>query len=374
MKSIRRHLRDYVLKRYDGQDGGNLMAWDRADQLISEHLQSLPGRDGRLLLLNEMFGALTLALHYRQPISVVDSHLCRTAIQQNAQNNGVEPGSFTVVRELAEAPAGVQDVVIKLPKNHNLLTEQLSILATRYGQGVRVTFGGMNKYITRSVYDVLEHSLASVEVHRAVGKARLVTGKLKAPSGGSATRQKEYTIPGTKLTVSTSPSVFASTGLDPGSAVMLKHLPIHGHSSVCDLGCGAGPLGLVYASLVKTSSVDFVDDSFAAVRMAEANWLANGLDESRARFISNDCLTGCMNERYDLILCNPPFHRGHAIETGTAQRMFRDAHRCLVTDGELYVVFNRHLSYLRPLRRLFGSVDTLSKHPRFVVVRCIKGR
>ena len=60
---------------------------------------------------------------------------------------------------------------------------------------------------------------------------------------------------------------------------MLKHLPIHGLSSVCDLGCGAGPLGLVYASLVKTSSVDFVDDSFA-VRMAEANWLANGLDES----------------------------------------------------------------------------------------------
>ena len=80
------------------------MAWDRADQLISEHLQSLPERDGRLLLLNEMFGALTLALHYRQPISVVDSHLCRSAIQRAAQNNGVEPGSFTVVRELAEAP------------------------------------------------------------------------------------------------------------------------------------------------------------------------------------------------------------------------------------------------------------------------------
>ena len=116
-----------------------------------------------------MFGALTLALHMRQPTSVVDSHPCRTAVQQNAQNNSVEPEALRLYVTWP-APAGVQDVVIKLPKNHNLLTEQLSILSTRYGQGVRVTFGGMNKYITRSVYDVLEHSLASVEVHRAVGR------------------------------------------------------------------------------------------------------------------------------------------------------------------------------------------------------------
>ena len=43
--------------------------------------------------------------------------------------------------------------------------------------------------------------------------------------------------------------------------------------------------------------------------------------------------------------------------------MFRDAHRCLNAGGELRVVFNRHLSYLAVLRRLFGTVEVVSKHP-----------
>ena len=372
MKSPRRHPRDYVLRRHDGQDDGNLLAWDRADQLVSEYLQALPPRGDCVLILNEMFGALTLSLHKRQPVAVVDSHLSRMAIQHNARDNDVDPEAFSVVRQLAEAPVDVQDVVIKLPKNHSLLTEQLSILSKRYGPGARVTFGGMSKYITRSVFDVLEQSLASFEVHRAVGKARLVTGELIAAVGHSARKQKTYRIPGTALIVSTSPAVFASARLDPGSAVMLAHLPVEPASSVCDLGCGAGTLGLAYASKVSTSSVDFVDDSFAATRMAQENWVANGFAKSRARFISDDCLTGFTENSYDLILCNPPFHRGHAIETGTAHRMFRDAHRCLNAGGELRIVFNRHLSYLPALRRLFGTVEVVSKHPRFVVARCLK--
>ena len=49
---------------------------------------------------------------------------------------------------------------------------------------------------------------------------------------------------------------------------MLAHLPVEPASSVCDLGCGAGTLGLAYASKV-VSSVDFVDDSAGRDRMAQ---------------------------------------------------------------------------------------------------------
>ena len=59
-----------------------------------------------------MFGALTLSLHKRQPVAVIDSHLSNGDSVQRSDND-VDPEAFSVVRQLAEAPVDVQDVVIK---------------------------------------------------------------------------------------------------------------------------------------------------------------------------------------------------------------------------------------------------------------------
>jgi 16S rRNA (guanine1207-N2)-methyltransferase len=71
----------------------------------------------------------------------------------------------------------------------------------------------------------------------------------------------------------------------------------------------------------------------------------------------------------DLVLCNPPFHRGTARDSDVAFAMFADAGRALRPGGELWTVFNTHLPYLRALRRLVGPTRVVAQNPGYLVTR-----
>jgi 16S rRNA (guanine1207-N2)-methyltransferase len=82
-------------------------------------------------------------------------------------------------------------------------------------------------------------------------------------------------------------------------------------------------------------------------------------------------LTSTADGSTDLVLCNPPFHRGAARDSDAAFAMFTDAARVLRPGGELWTVYNSHLPYLPALRRLVGSTRIVSQDPRYVVTRSI---
>jgi ribosomal protein L3 glutamine methyltransferase len=75
---------------------------------------------------------------------------------------------------------------------------------------------------------------------------------------------------------------------------------------VLDIGTGSGCIGIATALMFPHVEVDAVDVSEEALAVARINVAKYGLD-SRVRLVRSDVYAGLQDERYDLILANPPY-------------------------------------------------------------------
>lgn len=75
---------------------------------------------------------------------------------------------------------------------------------------------------------------------------------------------------------------------------------------VLDLCTGSGCLAILAAYAFAEATVDAVDLSSAALQVARKNIRMHGM-QARVRVLAADLFDGVCNERYDLILSNPPY-------------------------------------------------------------------
>ncbi|MBK1646240.1 50S ribosomal protein L3 N(5)-glutamine methyltransferase [Thiocapsa imhoffii] len=75
---------------------------------------------------------------------------------------------------------------------------------------------------------------------------------------------------------------------------------------VLDLCCGSGCIGIAAAAQMPDVDVDLVDLSAAALEVARGNVAFHQL-EDRIRVIESDLFNDLPNERYDVIVSNPPY-------------------------------------------------------------------
>lgn len=102
--------------------------------------------------------------------------------------------------------------------------------------------------------------------------------------GGGPERVREVELQGRVMQVRTASGVFSGERLDPGTAVLLRHvgpLPASGH--VLDLGCGWGPLALAMAAASPGATVWAVDVNERARDLTASNARDNGLTNVRVR-------------------------------------------------------------------------------------------
>ncbi|MGB1141589.1 MAG: hypothetical protein ACPG1A_11865, partial [Halioglobus sp.] len=77
----------FELQRYPARRRETLQAWCAADLLLLEAVDALPSSPKTLLVVNDEFGALSLAL---TPLAAwTDSSLAMTALRRNEQANDV---------------------------------------------------------------------------------------------------------------------------------------------------------------------------------------------------------------------------------------------------------------------------------------------
>ena len=87
-----------------------------------------------------------------------------------------------------------------------------------------------------------------------------------------------------------------------------------GPSTICDVGCGSGVIGISLAIHWPESKVEMIDLSDQALELTEENIQSLDIDSSRFNLIKNNLLEG-LGKRFDLIVANLPYVGTRDIES-----------------------------------------------------------
>jgi 23S rRNA (guanine1835-N2)-methyltransferase len=370
----------FTLERHPPAADRSLRAWDAADELALQHLIDAPvSLHGTVVVLDDPFGASTVALSHASPTVVIDSYLAELSIRRNLTRNGVAPDAVTIVTSAGPFPDRIDVLVFKVPKVVALLEDQLRRLRPHLHADTVVLGAGMTRHIHTSTLDAIGRVVGPVTTSLARRKARLIHATVaEGLDPGPWPWPTSFAVPGDGVTVVNEAGVFSATSLDIGTRLLLDHVPRdRGSARIVDLGCGNGVVGATAQVRNPGAHLTFVDESYRAVASARATCLATFGDAGSARFAVGDVLDladGLPIEpgSVDLVLVNPPFHADHVMGDETAWAMFTQSRAALGPNGELWVVGNRHLGYHAKLKRLFREVDLVASTPKFVLLRATK--
>lgn len=360
----------FELRRFPDEQKSMLRAWDAADEYVLGHLHEAPDLGTQWLLVNDSFGALSVALSDHQPAMLSDSVLSHRAITENLRLNGLDPSSVSLLGSLADPPGRVDVLIVKIPKSLSLLEDQLHRLRPSLHEGTQIVGAGMARHIHKSTLELFEAIVGPTKTSLASKKARLIFVSVDpALNPGPTPYPTSFTL-ASGHKIMNHAGVFSRRRLDAGTRLLLGKLPTDLEADcVVDLGCGNGVVGLALALDNPDIELTMVDSSYLAVSSAEETFEASGAGSHTATFAVEHSMTGFADASVDLVVNNPPFHEDRSLADTVTWQMFNDAKRCLRPGGAMLVVGNRHLGYHVKLKRIFGNVDVVASNPKFVVLR-----
>jgi 16S rRNA (guanine1207-N2)-methyltransferase len=144
------------------------------------------------------------------------------------------------------------------------------------------------------------------------------------------------------------PGVFSWDRPDPGSRLLLKHLPpLAGVGA--DFGCGVGLLARAVLQDPAVERLALIDNDRRAIDAARRN-----IDDPRAHFAWRDLRAGLDDlASLDFVVMNPPFHDRGVEDHGLGAAFIKRAAEALKPKGVCWLVANRHLPYEALLTPLF---------------------
>jgi 23S rRNA (guanine1835-N2)-methyltransferase len=350
-----------------------LRAWDAADEYLLNTLADdlKPPADARILIVNDSFGALAVALSSFQPQAVSDSFLSQQATRLNLAGNGLPESSVKLINSLESLKGAFDLVLIKVPKTLALLEDQLIRLHQHLMPSTQIIVAGMIKTMPPSIWKLLERLVGATTTALARKKARLIFAspdpELIVPASPYPVY---YRLEDTDYLITNHANVFSRNSLDIGTRFFLQYLPAkQGACDIIDLGCGNGLLGLIAAERNPAATVHFVDESFMALASARENFYRAFGQVRKATFRAGDGLHDFESTSADLILCNPPFHQHNTVGDQIAISLFKQSRKVLRSGGELWVIGNRHLNYHVNLDRIFGKHSIVASNTKFVILK-----
>lgn len=375
------------LRRFPDVEGPGLVAVDAADRLILDELPALPGPARRarneVAVIDDAYGALTLGL-----VGLIDGPgeirvhqdlvTGERALAANAERNTTERSTTTGYHSMPWGPEfidGARLVVMRLPRSLDRLAEVSALIAARAAPDVVVVAGGRIKHMTPRMNDVLREVFDRVDVSHARQKSRVLFAR--GPRTGAADRllgewpRTEF-HPGLDLTVAAHGGVFAGTGVDIGTRLLLAHLAAPAQDglpdveTVVDLGCGNGTVSAWFGRAHPDVRIVAVDRSASAVDSTRVTAALNGVAD-RIEVAQSDGAQILPGATADLVLLNPPFHSDAAVSTAVAVHLFAEAGRILKPGGELWCVWNSHLRYRGALQRIIGPTRQVVRNHKFTV-------
>ncbi|GAA1851413.1 class I SAM-dependent methyltransferase [Brevibacterium marinum] len=300
--------------------------------------------------------------------------------EERAAESAGEPRIESGEEPRAESVDGCETwAIVNAPKAAQALAETVAAIQTQVSTVIVI---GRSDSMSRAVNRELARGFARVDVSPGVGKHRMIIGSRPLSSPSLPSFPKHGTIDHAAtgpLPVRAHGACFSGVKSDEGSAALLEAVAAAAgsgsHASVLDLGCGNGWLLSAAMRVTAAAKGTGADVSKAAVASAKETAEANGLEVETALVDATDAQavtepgSGLVVGGYDLILLNPPFHQGTAIETDTAAGLMRTASLLLAPGGQVVTVFNSHLRYRDSLERLIGPSEQAARTSKFTVVR-----
>lgn len=136
--------------------------------------------------------------------------------------------------------------------------------------------------------------------------------------------------------------------------------------NVLDLGCGSGYLSLAAAQL-GCSKLVATDNNAGAVSITGLNLHQHFPGSAFYTVVASDC-ANTISDKFDLILCNPPFHKGFETSRELTDTFLNQSAKRLKTTGEALFVVNAFIPLEKLAKEYFSERKTLLNNGKFKVV------
>ncbi len=157
------------------------------------------------------------------------------------------------------------------------------------------------------------------------------------------------------------PGMFSWDRIDPGTALLLAHLPMLAGEGA-DFGCGAGLLAKAVLASEAVEKLTLIDLDRRAVEASRLN-----VTDPRAHFLWADIRYALLPRDLDFVVMNPPFHDQGAEDRALGQLFIERAAASLRPGGICWLTANRHLPYEAVLREHFEAVELRAEENGFKI-------
>ncbi len=263
---------------------------------------------------------------------------------------------FPGARDLADVPPGSLDGLVMLAppgtveRRHEIA---LALRALRPGAPL-VALAPKDKGGARIAGDLRALGLDCEESARKHHRICVASGPGDAAAIEAAIAEGRPRL-SPELGLWTQPGVFSWNRVDPGTALLIEHLPpLAGKGA--DFGCGIGLLARAALRSPKVALLALIDIDRRAIELARHN-----VDDPRVTFVWGDARTAAGLAGLDFVVMNPPFHEGGVENQSLGQNFIQRAAAMLRVGGTCWLTANRHLPYEAILKPLFRQATPVAE-------------
>ncbi|MGX9417023.1 16S rRNA (guanine(1207)-N(2))-methyltransferase RsmC [Vibrio sp. WJH972] len=271
----------------------------------------------------------------------------------------------SIFSEELDVPCDADLLLLYWPKAKQEAQYLLAMLMAKLGEGTEVVVVGENRSGVRSIEKMFA-PYGSIKKYDSARRCSFYWGQcsITPPPFILEEWYKSYSInvADEDVIVKTLPGVFSHGELDIGSRLLLDTLSTLS-GKVLDFGCGAGVIGAVIAKKNPDIELSLCDVSALAIASTKATLEANHIT---ANAFASDVYSS-VDETYDAIVSNPPFHSGLETHYDSTETLLAQAPDYLTRGGQLIIVANSFLQYPPIIERHFGHCNVDAKTNKFKI-------
>jgi 16S rRNA (guanine1207-N2)-methyltransferase len=258
--------------------------------------------------------------------------------------------------------------VIYLPKSLSLIEYTLALASNSISAGGTMLLVGENNSSIRSSKPAFEKFVGKISFSDAARHSVLHLAQKETATNfkwQDFVSSYQFEFGGKNFKINNLPGVFSLDKLDRGTKLLLETLKTEEvNGKVLDFGCGSGVIGLAAKTLSPKIILCECDNSALAIESAKLTAETNKIQVEKI-FPSN--IFSDVKENYDLMISNPPFHKGLKTDNKIVSDFIRNAKTHLVMGGRIRLVANSFLPYDKLLQETFGNSKKIIQTPSYCV-------